>query len=68
MSESLQGRARWLLELVWQDGGQRRARRNAWQAMLADRRRASARAEADAAVRDLALETSRAREPALAVR
>jgi hypothetical protein len=37
---------------VWQDGGQRRARRNAWQAMVADNARARARADAATAVAD----------------
>jgi hypothetical protein len=37
-----------MLATVWQDGGQRRARRNAWAAMAADSRRARDRAEAQA--------------------
>ena len=41
-----------LLDLVlWRDGGQRQARRNAWRAMVADNVRARARADADAALR-----------------
>ena len=48
MSEALNG----LLDLVlWRDGGQRQARRNAWRAMVADNVRARARADADAALR-----------------
>jgi hypothetical protein len=39
---------------VWRDGGQGQARRNAWAAMVSDNVRARARAEADAAVRELA--------------
>ena len=40
-----------LAELVlWRDGGQRQARRNAWAAMVTDARRARDRAEAAAAV------------------
>jgi hypothetical protein len=35
-----------MLATAWQDGGQRRARRNAWAAMVADSRRARDRAEA----------------------
>ena len=36
---------------VWQDGGQRRARRNAWRAMVDDTARARLREEAEDAVR-----------------
>lgn len=36
--------------LLWRDGGQRQARRNAWQAMVCDSVRARARADADAAM------------------
>jgi hypothetical protein len=36
--------------LLWRDGGQRHARRNAWQAMVADNIRAHDRAEAAAAL------------------
>jgi hypothetical protein len=32
--------------VLWRDGGQRQARRNAWQAMVADNLRARARADA----------------------
>jgi hypothetical protein len=32
--------------LLWRDGGQRQARRNAWRAMVVDHARARARAEA----------------------
>jgi hypothetical protein len=35
--------------LLWRDGGQRGARRNAWRSMVVDRARARARASADAA-------------------
>ena len=37
-----------VLASAWQDGGQRRARQNAWAAMAADSRRARDRAEAQA--------------------
>jgi hypothetical protein len=37
-----------MLATAWQDGGQRRARQNAWAAMAADSRRARDRAEAQA--------------------
>jgi hypothetical protein len=36
--------------LLWRDGGQRHARRNAWRAMVADNIRARERAEAAAAL------------------
>ncbi|HMC68611.1 MAG TPA: hypothetical protein VKJ07_05605 [Mycobacteriales bacterium] len=36
--------------LLWRDGGQRHARRNAWQAMVADNVRSRDRAEAAAAL------------------
>ena len=36
--------------LLWRDGGQRHARRNAWRAMVADNVRARDRAEAAAAL------------------
>ena len=36
--------------LIWRDGGQRHARRNAWRAMVADNVRARDRAEAAAAM------------------
>jgi hypothetical protein len=36
--------------LLWRDGGQRHARRNAWAAMVVDSARARARAEAEAAL------------------
>jgi hypothetical protein len=36
--------------VLWRDGGQRQARRNAWRAMVADNARARARAEAADAV------------------
>jgi hypothetical protein len=36
--------------LLWRDGGQRHARRNAWRAMVADNVRARNRAEAAAAL------------------
>jgi len=36
--------------LLWRDGGQRHARRNAWQAMVADSARARDRAEAAASL------------------
>jgi hypothetical protein len=40
-----------LAEIVlWRDGGQRQARRNAWAAMVSDARRARDRAEAETAV------------------
>jgi hypothetical protein len=38
--------------VLWRDGGQRQARRNAWAAMVVDNARARARAEADVAQRD----------------
>jgi hypothetical protein len=44
--------------LLWRDGGQRHARRNAWASMSVDARRARERAEAQAAVD--AVPTSRA--------
>jgi hypothetical protein len=38
-----------ILDLIlWRDGGQRGARRNAWAAMVADNVRARARSDADA--------------------
>jgi hypothetical protein len=37
--------------LLWRDGGQRQARRNAWRAMVADNVRARERADAADAVR-----------------
>ena len=37
--------------LLWRDGGQRQARRNAWRAMVADNTRARARADAAEAFR-----------------
>jgi hypothetical protein len=40
--------------VLWRDGGQRQARRNAWAAMVVDNARARARQEADAAVRSAA--------------
>jgi hypothetical protein len=40
--------------IFWQDGGQRRARQNAWAAMAADSRRARDRAEAQALIADAA--------------
>ncbi len=43
-----------MLATVWQDGGQRRARQNAWAAMAADSRRARDRAEAQALIADAA--------------
>lgn len=39
-----------LIVAVWPDGGQGRARRNAWSAMVADTKRARDRATADAVV------------------
>jgi len=48
MSDTLNG----LLDLLlWRDGGQRQARRNAWRAMVADNARARARTEAADALR-----------------
>ena len=48
MSDTLSG----ILDLVlWRDGGQRQARRNAWRAMVDDNVRARARADAEAAMR-----------------
>lgn len=45
MRDALDG----ILDLVlWRDGGQRQARRNAWAAMVADNVRARARADAEA--------------------
>jgi hypothetical protein len=38
--------------LLWRDGGQRRARRNAWAAMVVDNARARARKDADQALRE----------------
>jgi hypothetical protein len=35
----------WVVTTVWRDGGQRGARINAWQAMVADTRRARERAD-----------------------
>ena len=49
--------------LLWRDGGQRQARRNAWQSMVLDSARARARADADAAMSRL---TSRVPEHAAA--
>ena len=47
MGTTLEG----ILDLVlWRDGGQRGARRNAWAAMVADNVRARARADAEAVV------------------
>jgi hypothetical protein len=46
MAEMLQG----VVRIVWSDGGQRVARRNAWAAMAANAKRARERAEADAAM------------------
>jgi hypothetical protein len=43
-----------MLSTVWQDGGQRRARQNAWAAMAADSRRARDRAEAKAILAEAA--------------
>jgi len=43
-----------VLATVWQDGGQRRARQNAWAAMAADSRRARDRAEAQALLTEVA--------------
>jgi hypothetical protein len=40
----------WVVTTVWRDGGQRGARINAWQAMVADTRRARERADAQLAV------------------
>lgn len=37
--------------LLWRDGGQRAARRNAWAAMVVDNARARARADAELAFR-----------------
>ena len=49
-----------VLATVWQDGGQRRARQNAWAAMAADSRRARDRAEAQALLNEaIALVDSR---------
>lgn len=36
--------------LLWRDGGQRQARRNAWASMVVDSARARARADAEAAL------------------
>jgi hypothetical protein len=36
--------------LLWRDGGQRQARRNAWASMVVDSARARARADAETAV------------------
>ena len=48
MSDTVNG----LLDLLlWRDGGQRQARRNAWRAMVADNVRARARADAAEALR-----------------
>jgi hypothetical protein len=48
MSDTLTG----ILDLVlWRDGGQRQARRNAWRAMVADNLRARERAEVADALR-----------------
>jgi hypothetical protein len=47
MSDTLTG----ILDLVlWRDGGQRQARRNAWRAMVADNVRARERADATEAL------------------
>jgi hypothetical protein len=40
-----------LIVALWPDGGQGRARRNAWTAMVADTKRARDRAAAEAVVR-----------------
>ena len=45
---TLVGAASRVLVTLWQDGGQRGSRRNAWAAMVADNRRARDRAEAEA--------------------
>ena len=37
--------------LLWRDGGQRQARRNAWASMVVDSARARARADAETALR-----------------
>ena len=51
MASSLQD----LVDLIlWRDGGQRGARRNAWSAMVDDNARARARTEADAALAEVA--------------
>ena len=39
--------------VLWRDGGQRQARRNAWASMVADARRARERTEVAAAIEQL---------------
>jgi len=51
--------------VLWRDGGQRQARRNAWRAMVVDNARARARAEAEAALEER-YETAQCYETALA--
>jgi hypothetical protein len=46
--------ARNLIVAFWPDGGQGRARRNAWSAMVTDTKRARERATAEAVVRGVA--------------
>jgi hypothetical protein len=46
--------ARNLIVAFWPDGGQGRARRNAWSAMVTDTKRARERATAEAVVRSVA--------------
>jgi hypothetical protein len=46
--------ARNLIVAFWPDGGQGRARRNAWSAMVADTKRARDRATAEAVVASVA--------------
>lgn len=56
MSDTLTG----ILDLLlWRDGGQRQARRNAWRAMVADNVRARERAEVADAVRATAAAADR---------
>ena len=52
MRETVGGLTGWVVTSLLRDGGQRGARRNAWAAMVEDNRRARARAEAEAAVRE----------------
>ena len=47
--------------LFWRDGGQRRARRNAWAAMVVDNARARARGDAEQALREAIPPVSAAR-------
>jgi hypothetical protein len=55
--------ARNLIVAFWPDGGQGRARQNAWSAMVADTKRARERASAEAVVQGAATAHEAARTP-----